>query len=126
MAITVAARPTCPAPTWVYFVIAGLILIVLTVVAIRLGRRLRARLAPALGQAAARLLAVMQQLPALAEGIGGALLLTAAYILRPDACIRLWRSVPLASTAAVYLTAALKSAVPTPGAGRGGGGARPR
>src|SRR5262249_41101410 len=93
-----------------------------------------------LGQVVPRLLEVMQQPRKLAEGIGGALLLTAAYIFCLDACIRaLGGSVSLASTAVVYLTgAALGSAVPTPGglgaveaalsaaprrAGRGGGGA---
>jgi uncharacterized membrane protein YbhN (UPF0104 family) len=125
-AITGSQAHSLQPPTWVYFVIAGLILIVLTVVAIPPGRRLlRARLAPVLGQVVPRLLAVMQQPRKLAEGIGGALLLTAAYILCLDACIRaLGGSVPLASTAVVYLTgAALGSAVPTPAAGRGGGGA---
>ncbi|HXZ69445.1 MAG TPA: lysylphosphatidylglycerol synthase transmembrane domain-containing protein, partial [Streptosporangiaceae bacterium] len=117
-AITGSQAHSLQPPTWVYFVIAGLILIVLTVVAIPAGRRLlRARLAPVLGQVVPRLLAVMQQPRKLAEGIGGALLLTAAYILCLDACIRaLGGSVPLASTAVVYLTgAALGSAVPTPG-----------
>jgi glycosyltransferase 2 family protein len=117
-AITGSQAHSLQPPTWVYFVIAGLILVVLTVVAIPAGRRLlRARLAPVLGQVVPRLLAVMQQPRKLAEGIGGALLLTAAYILCLDACIRaLGGSVPLASTAVVYLTgAALGSAVPTPG-----------
>jgi glycosyltransferase 2 family protein len=117
-AITGSQAHSLQPPTWVYFVIAGLILIVLTVVAIPAGRRLlRARLAPVLGQVVPRLLAVMQQPRKLAEGIGGALLLTGAYILCLDACIRaLGGSVPLASTAVVYLTgAALGSAVPTPG-----------
>jgi glycosyltransferase 2 family protein len=117
-AITGSQAHSLQPPTWVYFVIAGLILVVLTVVAIPAGRRLlRARLAPVLGQVVPRLLAVMQQPRKLAEGIGGALLLTAAYILCLAACIRaLGGSVPLASTAVVYLTgAALGSAVPTPG-----------
>ncbi|HEY1344094.1 MAG TPA: lysylphosphatidylglycerol synthase transmembrane domain-containing protein [Streptosporangiaceae bacterium] len=117
-AITGSQAHSLQPPTWVYFVIAALILIVLTVVAIPAGRRLlRARLAPVLGQVVPRLLAVMQQPRKLAEGIGGALLLTGAYILCLDACIRaLGGSVPLASTAVVYLTgAALGSAVPTPG-----------
>jgi glycosyltransferase 2 family protein len=70
-----------------------------------------------LGQVLPRLLAVVQQPRKLAEGIGGALLLTAAYILCLDASIRaLGGSVALASTAVVYLTgSALGSAVPTPG-----------
>jgi uncharacterized membrane protein YbhN (UPF0104 family) len=117
-AITGSQAHSLQPPTWVYFVIAGLIIIVLTVVAIPPGRRLlRARLAPVLGQVLPRLLAVTQQPRKLAEGIGGALLLTAAYILCLDACIRaLGGSIPLASTAVVYLTgAALGSAVPTPG-----------
>ena len=117
-AITGSQAHSLQPPTWVYFVIAGLIIIVLTVVAIPAGRRLlRARLAPVLGQVLPRLLAVMQQPRKLAEGIGGALLLTGAYILCLDACIRaLGGSIPLASTAVVYLTgAALGSAVPTPG-----------
>jgi glycosyltransferase 2 family protein len=117
-AITGSQDRSLQPPTWVYFVIAGLVAIVLTVVAIPAGRRLlRARLAPVLGQVLPRLLAVMQQPRKLAEGIGGALLLTGAYILCLDACIRaLGGSIPIASIAVVYLTgAALGSAVPTPG-----------
>src|SRR5215468_1423824 len=112
-----SARALQP-PTWVYFVIAALIAIVLTVVAIPAGRRLlRARLTPVLSQVLPRLLAVIQQPRKLAEGIGGTLLLTASYILCLAACIRaLGGSVPIESTAVVYLTgSALGSAVPTPG-----------
>ena len=117
-AITGSQDHSLQPPTWVYFVIAALIIIVLTVVAIPAGRRLlRARLAPVLSQVVPRLLAVMQQPRKLAEGIGGALLLTGAYIFCLDACVRaLGGSLPLASIAVVYLTgAALGSAVPTPG-----------
>jgi uncharacterized membrane protein YbhN (UPF0104 family) len=117
-AITGSQDHSLQPPTWVYFVIAALVIIVLVVVAIPAGRRLlRARLAPVLGQVLPRLLAVVQQPRKLAEGIGGALLLTAAYILCLDASIRaLGGSVALASTAVVYLTgSALGSAVPTPG-----------
>jgi uncharacterized membrane protein YbhN (UPF0104 family) len=117
-AITGSQDHSLQPPTWVYFVIAALIVIVLVVVAIPAGRRLlRARLSPVLGQVLPRLLAVVQQPRKLAEGIGGALLLTAAYILCLDASIRaLGGSVALASTAVVYLTgSALGSAVPTPG-----------
>jgi uncharacterized membrane protein YbhN (UPF0104 family) len=117
-AITGSQDHSLQPPTWVYFVIAALVAIVLVVVAIPAGRRLlRARLSPVLGQVLPRLLAVVQQPRKLAEGIGGALLLTAAYILCLDACIRaLGGSVALASTAVVYLTgSALGSAVPTPG-----------
>ena len=117
-AITGSQTHSLQPPNWVYFVIAGLVAIVLVVIAIPAGRKLiRARLTPVLGQVLPRLLAVMQQPRKLAEGIGGALLLTAAYILCLDACIRaLGGSISIASTAVVYLTgAALGSAVPTPG-----------
>jgi glycosyltransferase 2 family protein len=117
-AITGSQGHSLQPPNWVYFVIAGLIVIVLAVVAIPAGRRLiRARLAPVLGQVLPRLLAVVQQPRKLAEGIGGALLLDGAYILCLAACIQaLGGSASLASIAVVYLTgSALGSAVPTPG-----------
>jgi uncharacterized membrane protein YbhN (UPF0104 family) len=117
-AITGSQSHSLQPPNWVYFVIAALVVIVLAVVAIPAGRRLlRARLAPVLGQVLPRLLAVVQQPRKLAEGVGGTLLLTGAYILGLDACIRaLGGSVPIASVAVVYLTgSALGSAVPTPG-----------
>jgi uncharacterized membrane protein YbhN (UPF0104 family) len=117
-AITGSQDHSLQPPNWVYFVIAGLVIIVLTVIAVPAGRRLlRARLAPVLGQVLPRLLAVAQRPRKLAEGIGGTLLLTAAYILCLAACIRaLGGSVPIASIAVVYLTgSALGSVVPTPG-----------
>jgi glycosyltransferase 2 family protein len=117
-AITGSQDHSLQPPTWVYFVIAALIIIVLVVLAIPAGRRLlRARISPVLDQVLPRLLAVVQQPRKLAEGIGGALLLTGAYILCLDVCIRaLGGSVALASTAVVYLTgSALGSLVPTPG-----------
>src|SRR6266516_4669325 len=117
-AITGSQGHSLQPPNWVYFVIAGLIVIVLAVVAIPAGRRLiRARLAPVLGQVLPRLLAGVQQPRKLAEGIGGALLLDGAYILCLAACIQaLGGSASLASIAVVYLTgSALGSAVPTPG-----------
>jgi uncharacterized membrane protein YbhN (UPF0104 family) len=117
-AITGSQSHSLQPPNWVYFVIAALVVIVLAVIAVPSGRRLlRARLAPVLGQVLPRLLAVVQQPRKLAEGIGGTLLLTAAYILCLAACVRaLGGSVPIASIAVVYLTgSALGSAVPTPG-----------
>ncbi len=106
-------------PTWSYFVLAGL------VVAgpgpcwpVPAGRRLlRARLAPTLGQVLPRLLEVAQQPRKLAEGIGGALLLTVAYILCLAACVQAFHgSAAIAGIAVVYLTgSALGSIIPTPG-----------
>ena len=118
VAITGSESPSFRPPTWVYFVIAALVVIVAVVFAIPAGRRLvRARLAPTLNQVVPQLLTVVQHPRKLAEGIGGALLLTASYILCLAACVRaLGGSVPIESTAVVYLTgSALGSAVPTPG-----------
>jgi uncharacterized membrane protein YbhN (UPF0104 family)/tRNA A-37 threonylcarbamoyl transferase component Bud32 len=102
----------------VYLALAALVAAALVVLAFPAGRRLvRSRLAPALGQVIPRLLDVAQRPAKLAEGIGGALLLTTAYILCLDASVRaLGGSLPLASVAVVYLTGnAIGSIVPTPG-----------
>jgi uncharacterized protein (TIRG00374 family) len=118
VAITGARTHSLRPPTWSYFVIAGLVAVVLAAAATPSGRRLlRARLAPALGQVLPRLLEVIQQPRKLAEGIGGALLLTACYILCLTACVLAFGgSIAITSAAVVYLTgSALGSAVPTPG-----------
>ena len=118
VAITGARSHSLRPPTWAYFVIAGLVLAALGVAAVPQGRRLlRARLAPALGQVLPRLLEVVQQPRKLAEGIGGALMLTLCYILCLDTCVRAFGgSLALTSAAVVYLTgSALGSVVPTPG-----------
>jgi uncharacterized protein (TIRG00374 family) len=93
-------------------VVAGVVL------ALPAGRRLlRARVQPMLGQVLPRLLEVAQQPRKLAEGLGGALLLTVAYILCLAACVRAFHgSAAIASIAVVYLTgSALGSIIPTPG-----------
>jgi glycosyltransferase 2 family protein len=99
-------------------VLAGLIVLAGGVLAVPAGRRLlRARLQPMLGQVLPRLLEVAQQPRKLAEGIGGALLLSVAYILCLAACVQAFHgSAALASIAVVYLTgSALGSIIPTPG-----------
>jgi uncharacterized membrane protein YbhN (UPF0104 family)/tRNA A-37 threonylcarbamoyl transferase component Bud32 len=105
-------------PGWVYIALAALIGAALIALAFPAGRELvRSRLAPALGQVIPRLLDVAQRPAKLAEGIGGALLLTTAYILCLAASTKaLGGTVPLASVAVVYLTGnAIGSVVPTPG-----------
>jgi glycosyltransferase 2 family protein len=105
-------------PTWSYFVLAGLVVAAGVVLAVPAGRRLlRARLAPTLGQVLPRLLEIAQQPRKLAEGIGGALLLTLAYILCLAACVKAFHgSAAFAGIAVVYLTgSALGSIIPTPG-----------
>ncbi|HEX4062990.1 MAG TPA: lysylphosphatidylglycerol synthase domain-containing protein [Streptosporangiaceae bacterium] len=119
VAVTGAAQshPFRP-PEWIYFVLAAIVAAALAVLALPAGRRLlRARLAPPLGQVVPRLLQLAQQPRKLAQGIGGALLLSASYILCLDVCVRaLGGSASLASVAVVYLTgSAIGSIVPTPG-----------
>jgi glycosyltransferase 2 family protein len=105
-------------PNWVWIALAVLAAVVLIAAAIPAGRRLlRSRLAPALSQVIPRLLDIAQRPAKLAVGIGGALLVTAAYIFCLEASVlALGGSVALASVAVVYLTgSAIGSAVPTPG-----------
>jgi uncharacterized membrane protein YbhN (UPF0104 family) len=118
IALAGAAKHPFEPPTWFYLVLAGLVVAALGVLALPAGRRLlRARLAPTLGQVLPRLLEVAQQPRKLAEGIGGTLLLSAAYILCLAACVQAFHgSVAVASIAVVYLTgSALGSIIPTPG-----------
>ncbi len=105
-------------PDWAYIGVGILIGVILIVLAVPRSRRLLlSRVAPTLGQVIPRLLDIAQQPAKLAEGIGGALLVTAAYI----ACLAvsvlaLGGSLPIISIAVVYLTgSAIGSAVPTPG-----------
>ena len=113
-----ASEPIHPPPRWAWFVLAGLVLIALVVLAIPAGRRmLRARLSPTLGQVLPRLLEVAQHPAKLAQGVGGTLLLSFCYIFCLAACVAAFsRSVPIAKIGLVYLTgSAISSVVPTPG-----------
>jgi glycosyltransferase 2 family protein len=113
-----AKEPFSPPPTWSYFVLAGLVVLALGVLAVPAGRRLlRARVQPIFGQVLPRLLEVAQQPRKLAEGIGGTVLLSLVYIGCLAACVQAFHgSVAIASIAVVYLTgSALGSIIPTPG-----------
>ena len=113
-----ASEPIHPPPRWAWFVLAGLVLIAVVVLAIPAGRRmLRARLSPMLGQVLPRLLEVAQHPAKLAQGVGGTLLLSLSYIFCLAACVAAFsRSVPIAKIGLVYLTgSAISSIVPTPG-----------
>jgi glycosyltransferase 2 family protein len=118
VAITGARSHSLKPPTWAYWVLAGLVVAALIVLAVPRGRRyLRARVGPALGQIWPRLAAMVQRPAKLAEGVGGALLLTTSYILCLAASVlAVGGHIALTSAAVVYLTgAALGSVVPTPG-----------
>ncbi|MBO0836998.1 MAG: flippase-like domain-containing protein, partial [Actinobacteria bacterium] len=114
---TGAKSPIRP-PTWAYFVVVGLVVLAGAVLAIPAGRRLvRARLSPTFGQVLPRLLEVAQDPRKLAEGVGGALLLSFAYIACLAACTAAFGdTVPIVRIGVVYLTgSALGSIIPTPG-----------
>jgi len=105
-------------PDWAYIGVAILVGVILIVLAVPASRRLLlSRVAPTLGQVIPRLLDIAQQPAKLAEGIGGALLVTAAYIgCLAVSVLALGGSLPIISIAVVYLTgSAIGSAVPTPG-----------
>jgi glycosyltransferase 2 family protein len=113
-----AAKQPISVPEWSYFVLAGLVVVAGVVLAVPAGRRLLlARLAPTLGQVLPRLLEIAQQPRKLAEGVGGTLLLSLAYILCLAACVQAFHGkAAIASIAVVYLTgSALGSIIPTPG-----------
>ena len=90
-------------------------LVVLAVPACR--RLLLSRLTSTFSQVIPRLLDIAQQPAKLAEGVGGTLLVDAAYISCLAVCVRAFGgSISFAAVAVVYLTgSAIGSAVPTPG-----------
>ena len=105
-------------PVWSYYAIGGVIVVAGTVLALPGGRRMmRARLSPTFGQALPRLVEIAQRPAKLAEGIGGALLLSIAYIFCLAACVAAFGDgVPVAKIGFVYLTASVVgSIIPTPG-----------
>jgi glycosyltransferase 2 family protein len=105
-------------PGWAYIGLGVLVGVILVVLAVPAGRRLLAsRLAPTLRGVVPRLLDIGQQPAKLAEGAGGALLLTAAYIGCLAVSVQAFGgSLPLEAVAVVYLTgSAIGSIVPTPG-----------
>jgi glycosyltransferase 2 family protein len=105
-------------PTWTYIALAVLVAVILAFLAVPAGRKLLlSRLTPLLGEVIPRLLDVAQKPAKLAEGIGGMVLVTAAYIGCLAVSVRAFGgSLPVVAVAVVYLTgSAIGSAVPTPG-----------
>jgi glycosyltransferase 2 family protein len=105
-------------PGWTYIALAVLVSVALVVLAIPAGRKLLlSRLTSTIGQVIPRLLDLVQQPAKLAEGIGGTLVVDAAYIGCLAVSVRAFGgSLSLAAVAVVYLTgSAIGSAVPTPG-----------
>jgi glycosyltransferase 2 family protein len=105
-------------PVWAYFALAAIAAVALGVLAVPAGRRLvRSRLAPALGQVIPRLLDVAQRPAKLAEGVGGALMVTFGYILCLQVSVlAVGAHAAFFAVGVVFLTGqAIGSVVPTPG-----------
>jgi glycosyltransferase 2 family protein len=107
-----------PPPSWSYIALAVVGALVLAVLALPAGRRLiRSRVAPALGQVIPRLLDIAQRPAKLAEGIGGALLLTFSYIVcLYVSVLAVGDHAQFFAVGVVFLAgSAIGSVVPTPG-----------
>ena len=113
-----AARALAP-PHWAFIALGILVGLALIVLALPAGRRqLFARVGSLADQVVPRLLDVAQRPAKLAQGIGGSVLVSVAYILCLAASVRAVGDshVPLASIAVVYLAGnAAGSFIPTPG-----------
>ena len=105
-------------PGWAYVALGVVAAVALAVLAVPVGRRLvRSRLAPTLSQVIPRFLDIVQRPGKLAEGTGGALLVTLGYILCLEVSVRAVGShAPFFAVGVVFLTgSAIGSVVPTPG-----------
>jgi uncharacterized membrane protein YbhN (UPF0104 family) len=113
-----AAKALTP-PHWAYIALAILVGLTLMVLTLPAGRRqLFSRVSSVASQVVPRLVDVAQRPPKLAQGVGGSVLVSVAYILCLAASVRAvgYAHVPLASIAVVYLAGnAAGSFIPTPG-----------
>src|SRR6266851_5631717 len=113
-----AAKALTP-PHWAYIALAVLVGLTLIVLALPAGRRqLFSRVSSVASQVIPRLVDVAQRPAKLAQGVGGSVLVSVAYILCLAASVRAvgYAHVPLASIAVVYLAGnAAGSFIPTPG-----------
>lgn len=105
-------------PGWAYFALAAIAAVALGVLAVPAGRRLiRSRVAPTIGEVIPRLLDIAQRPAKLAEGVGGALLVTFGYILCLQVSVlAVGAHAAFFAVGVVFLTGqAIGSLVPTPG-----------
>jgi uncharacterized membrane protein YbhN (UPF0104 family)/tRNA A-37 threonylcarbamoyl transferase component Bud32 len=113
-----AAQALTP-PRWAYIALAVLVGLTLIVLALPAGRRqLFSRIGSVASQVIPRLVDVAERPAKLAQGVGGSVLVSVAYILCLAASVRAvgYAHVPLAGIAVVYLAGnAAGSFIPTPG-----------
>jgi uncharacterized membrane protein YbhN (UPF0104 family) len=113
-----STHPTFSVPGWAYVIAAAVVVLLVTVAALPRGRSwLRTRVQPLITETLPRLLEVLQRPRKLAEGLGGIVLLSAAYVLCLWAAVHAFGGdLHIATIAVVYLAgSAIGSAAPTPG-----------
>jgi uncharacterized membrane protein YbhN (UPF0104 family) len=113
-----STNPAFSVPWWAYAVGGAVVALLVLVAVLPRGRGwLRSRVQPLITETLPRLLEVLQRPRKLAEGLGGTLLLSAAYILCLWAAVHAFGgNVHVATVAVVYLAgSAIGSAAPTPG-----------
>lgn len=113
-----STHPTFSVPGWAYVIAAAVVVLLVAVAALPRGRSwLRTRVQPLITETLPRLLEVLQRPRKLAEGLGGIVLLSAAYVLCLWAAVHAFGGdLHIATIAVVYLAgSAIGSAAPTPG-----------
>lgn len=111
-------RPDFSVPGWVYAVVGAVAAVAAALVVLPWGRSvLRSRVQPLVTETLPRLLEVLQRPRKLAEGLGGTVLLSVAYVLCLWAAVHAFGgSLDIPTVAIVYLAgSAIGSAAPTPG-----------
>jgi uncharacterized membrane protein YbhN (UPF0104 family) len=111
-------RPAFSVPGWAWAVVGAVAAVACVFVVLPWGRAvLRSRVQPLVTETLPRLLEVLQRPRKLAEGLGGTILLSVAYVLCLWAAVHAFGgSLDIPTVAIVYLAgSALGSAAPTPG-----------
>ncbi|HEV7755794.1 MAG TPA: lysylphosphatidylglycerol synthase transmembrane domain-containing protein [Mycobacteriales bacterium] len=113
-----STNPAFSVPGWAYIIVGAAVALLALVFVLPRGRGwLRSRVRPLITETLPRLLEVLQRPRKLAEGLGGTVLLSAAYVLCLWAAVQAFGGhVDIATVAVVYLAgSAIGSAAPTPG-----------
>jgi uncharacterized membrane protein YbhN (UPF0104 family) len=113
-----STNPAFSVPGWAYIIVGAAVALLALIFVLPRGRGwLRSRVRPLITETLPRLLEVLQRPRKLAEGLGGTVLLSAAYVLCLWAAVQAFGGhVDIATVAVVYLAgSAIGSAAPTPG-----------
>ncbi|WP_308250108.1 lysylphosphatidylglycerol synthase transmembrane domain-containing protein [Sphaerisporangium fuscum] len=114
---TKAAPTVSPSRGLVIALLSGAVLVLIVLAVPQLRRWVAGRIRPLFSGVMPRLLDVLQSPRKIFEGVSGTLLLTLAFVVCLDACVRAFGgSLPFTAVAVVFLAGnAIGSAAPTPG-----------